>query len=196
MLSIKDQFFEVRPTGIPLSKGKLLLSAPFIADGYFDRTVILLVEYGEEGAMGLILNRPIHVYMKDVLPGLPECGFPVYNGGPVALNQLFFLHNYEQLSDGAVPVGGGCFFGGSGEEVCSLLKVNLLEEERIRFFVGYAGWSSGQRERELEERSWLVADPPEEGLLLSDDRLWRQVVCRLGDQYRVWLEVPDKAYYN
>ena len=196
MLSLQNGFFEAPPTRIPLEKGRLLVSVPFRTDHYFERTVILLVEYGEDGAMGLILNRPLHVHLRDVLSGLSGCPHRLHNGGPVGLNQLFFLHRYEQLAEDSTPVAEGLYFGGSEAEVRSLLQVNLLEEERIRFFVGYAGWSAGQLEEELSQQAWVVADMHPGYLMSPCNRLWRNVVSALGDAYRIWQEIPDMVSYN
>ena len=98
MLSLQNSFFAVKPTGIPLEKGRLLVSVPFNSDGYFDRTVILLVEHNSEGAMGFILNRPMHVYLKDVLPDLSGCRHVLHNGGPVGLETLAATINEEAVT--------------------------------------------------------------------------------------------------
>ena len=97
MRTLQEKFFEAPPTGIPLEKGRLLVSVPFNSDGYFDRTVILLVEHNSEGAMGFILNRPMHVYLKDVLPDLSGCRHVLHNGGPVGLDRLFIFIGMSSL---------------------------------------------------------------------------------------------------
>ena len=196
MLSLQNSFFAVKPTGIPLERGRLLVSVPFNSDGYFDRTVILLVEHNSEGAMGFILNRPMHVYLKDVLPDLSGCRHVLHNGGPVGLDRLFYLHRYEQLAENAQQLAEGLYFGGSASEIRSLLSVGLMEEERIRFFAGYSGWSAGQLERELDEQVWVVADMRKEYFDAPSNRLWRNVVHTLGDAYCSWLDIPDRAFYN
>jgi putative transcriptional regulator len=196
MRTLQEKFFEAPPTGIPLEKGRLLVSVPFNSDGYFDRTVILLVEHNSEGAMGFILNRPMHVYLKDVLPDLSGCRHVLHNGGPVGLDRLFYLHRYEQLAENAQQLAEGLYFGGSASEIRSLLSVGLMEEERIRFFAGYSGWSAGQLERELDEQVWVVADMRKEYFDAPSNRLWRNVVHTLGDAYCSWLDIPDRAFYN
>ena len=196
MRTLQEKFFEAPPTGIPLEKGRLLVSVPFNSDGYFDRTVILLVEHNSEGAMGFILNRPMHVYLKDVLPDLSGCRHVLHNGGPVGLDRLFYLHRYEQLAENAQQLAEGLYFGGSASEIRSLLSVGLMEEERIRFFAGYSGWSAGQLERELDEQVWVVADMRKEYFDVPSNRLWRNVVHTLGDAYCSWLDIPDRAFYN
>ncbi len=193
---VQKQFFDVRPSGIPLGVGRLLVSAPFMTDSYFDRTVVLLVQQDEQGHMGFILNRPLQVHLHDVFSSSFTSGFLLHNGGPVSLNQLFFLHTYEQLSDSSLHLGGDLYVGGNNEEMLPMLKAGLLEESRIRFFVGYAGWSAGQLEEEMAEKSWVVAPMPEHVMHLPSHQLWRHVVNNLGEAYRSWLDIPDRASYN
>ena len=77
-----------------------------------------------------------------------------------------------------------------------MLFDGLLDENRVQFFLGYAAWSPGQLEREMEEKSWVVAPFHKDCLQLRGVHLWRNVVERLGKGYAHWLEIPDKAYYN
>ncbi|MBO4281882.1 MAG: YqgE/AlgH family protein [Bacteroidales bacterium] len=193
---VQKHFFDVRPSGIPLGEGRLLVSAPFMTDAYFDRTVVLLVQKDEHGHMGFILNRPLQVHLHDVLSSVQPSGFMLHNGGPVGLNQLFFLHTYGQLAASSIHLGGGLYMGRSEEDMLPMLKAGLLEESRIRFLVGYAGWSAGQLEREMAEKAWVVASVPENVMDLPCHHLWRRVVGGMGEAYRSWLDVPDKASYN
>lgn len=107
-----------------------------------------------------------------------------------------FSPRYEQLADGALQLMDGLYFGGSEPEIRSLMNAGLIEEERIRFFAGYAGWGAGQLERELDEQIWVVTGMRMEYLDAPGGRLWRNVVQNLGRNYSTWLEIPDKASYN
>lgn len=184
----------VPPTSVPLGKGKLLVSAPLMTDDYFSRTVVLLVEQDAQGAFGFILNRPMRVYLGNVLPDAGKHPFVLYNGGPVELNKLFFLHTHGHLIEDAVPVGNGLYFGGNERDLYPLLQEELLDDEGVRFFVGYAAWGPGQLENELKEKAWVVAECPYENMLEPDECLWQGVVESLGRPYAHWLEIPDEAF--
>lgn len=193
---LQKKFIHVQPTDIPLEKGKLLVSAPFMTDGYFDRTVILLVEQDSHGSLGFILNRPLHVYLDDVVETLTDRRFILYNGGPVSLDKLFFIHTYGELISQSEPIGNGLYLGGSEKDMQSLHSEGLLDADHIRYYVGYASWAPGQLERELSEKAWVVSDFQENCVFASDKSLWRSVVNGLGRPYHAWLDIPDKAYYN
>ncbi len=192
----KNDFIKVRATNIPLEGGKLLLAAPFMPDTYFDKTVILMVEQGEDGSLGFILNRAMHVTLNDVVKRKLNHSFSLYNGGPVELNKLFFIHTYGDLIGGSEPIGNDLYLGGDEHDLESLLREGLVDEHRIRFYLGYSAWSPGQLEREMTEKSWVVTPYFKDCVFSDDGQLWRTVVGRLGKAYAHWLEIPDKAYYN
>lgn len=192
----KNNFIRVQSTNISLESGKLLLAAPFMSDAYFDKTVILMVEQGRDGSLGFILNRAMHVSLNDVVKHKLNQSFLLYNGGPVELNKLFFIHTYGELISGSEDIGNGLFLGGDERDLESLMQEGLVDEKRIRFYLGYSAWSSGQLEREMAEKAWVVAPYFKDCAFSNDAQLWRTVVERLGNGYEHWLEIPDKAYYN
>lgn len=194
MLFSPNSHIQVPPTSVSLGKGKLLVSAPLMTEAYFERTVILLVEQDEKGAFGFILNRPMHVYLDNVLPDAGRRRFVLYNGGPVELNKLFFLHTHDSLIEDAIPVSDGLFFGGKEGDLYPLLQEGLLDDVGIRFFIGYAAWGPGQLENELREKAWVIADCPSYNLLEPEESLWQHVVEGLGRPYAHWLEIPDEAF--
>ena len=120
----------------------------------------------------------------------------LHNGGPVELNKLFFIHTCGHLIADAEEIGNGLFLGGNEHDLESMLREGLLDRNCIRFYLGYSAWSPGQLERELEEKSWVVAPFYKDCVFCEATQLWRNVVGRLGEVYEHWLEIPDKAYYN
>jgi putative transcriptional regulator len=143
--------------------GKLLIAMPTLADPNFWRTVVLLgVHSNDEGAFGLVINRPLEIDLKDILDELgeaiPESSFPqVLAGGPVEPNHGFVLFEDEEdeSDDSALKVDGGVTVSGSTEKLADLAAGRI--ESRYYLLLGYSGWYPGQLEREIEENSWLVA---------------------------------------
>ena len=177
-------------------RGKLLISSPAILDPNFRRTVLLLCEHNEEGAMGVVLNRPSETEVAEALPDLERLvtpGSPVYVGGPVQPTAVLVLAEfYEPEATGELVVGDVGFARGDGD-------FDLLGEatRRARVFVGYAGWGEGQLEAELEELSWLVE--PAEGVDLfpaPGEDLFGSVLRRKGGAYRVLALMPDDPAAN
>jgi putative transcriptional regulator len=171
-------------------RGQLLVAAPILHDPNFHRTVVLVAEHGEEGAMGLVLNRPTDTSVDDALPELVPltgAGEPVYVGGPVALESVLAVAELDDPDDSSELLFGAVGFVQEPD-------VPVL---RGRVFVGYAGWSAGQLEAELEEESWLVI-PAETDDLFSDDPdgLWSTVLRRQGGPYALLSLMPPDPSLN
>ena len=141
--------------GVDSLKGSLLLATPALFDPNFRRTVVLIGEHGEEGAMGLVLNRPSEVTVGEAVPPLaPVAGDEalVYVGGPVQPDAVLVLAEFDEPGSSATLVVGDIGFASSEGD----LEMLAGATRRARVFAGYAGWAPGQLEAELEEESWLV----------------------------------------
>lgn len=129
--------------------GNLLVARPRLVDPFFAQTVILLLQHGQEGAFGLILNKPVQ---GDELP------FPMFVGGPCKIEGLLMLHGEEEWNEGPGEEGQvlpGVWLGNA--ECAEKATSNPLGETyRFRIFTGYAGWGPSQLEKEMVEGSWMV----------------------------------------
>jgi putative transcriptional regulator len=177
-------------------KGRLLLATPALFDPNFRRTVVLVGEHGEEGAMGLVLNRAADVTVGEAVPPLAAFAGEdsrLYVGGPVQPEAVLVLAEFDDPSAAASIVVGDVGFASSEgdlEELGSAVR-------RTRVFAGYAGWGPGQLEAELEEESWLVE--PAEGVDLfpePGDDLFGSVLRRKGGTYRVLALMPEDPSAN
>lgn len=150
-----------------------LIASGDLADPNFLRSVVLIFRHNEEGAAGVILNRRMTATVKQIWEQVSEepcdCEAPLHMGGPVE-GPLMALHADEALSE--MPVLAGVYVSTGREMLEKLVEQN---QEPLRFFVGYAGWGSGQLERELREGSWLAAPATAEQVFGTVDDLWQQL---------------------
>ena len=184
-------------------RGRLLLASPSLEDPNFVRTVILLLAYGpDEGALGIILNRPSEADVGDVLPQWHDLAAEptrVFRGGPVSVRAVICL---------AMPQPGvPSMTRAAGVEyaVAGLVSVDLERDPAqvadavagIRLFAGYAGWSAGQLEAEMEAGGWILTDPLP-GELLTDDPegMWAAILSRLGGLRKAYVNAPPKLSMN
>ena len=164
-------------------KGKLLVARPTLLDPNFSRTVILLLEHGDDGALGLVLDRPSETPVGAALPGwsrLTAAPGVVFVGGPVAPGAALALalRGPGSRMDGEVfqPVVGAL-----GALDLGLDPDALGSGTEVRLFAGYSGWGAGQLEGEIAEGSWIVADATEhDALTPRPGDLWRDVLRRQG----------------
>src|SRR4051794_21929212 len=131
-------------------KGSLLIAAPSLFD-YFRRSVVLLLEHSDEGAMGVVLNRSSETPVVDAVPALAELADEddlVQLGGPVSPGSVVALGDFDDLSEAGAPVSDTLGLVDPDQSPASL--------RRLRVYAGYAGWGPGQLEGELEEQAWIV----------------------------------------
>lgn len=175
--------------------GKLLISNASLFDPNFRRTVVLVGHHDDEGAVGVILNRPTVVAVDEAVPALADLVAPgdlLFEGGPVQPDAAVVVAEFEDPSRaGLVALGS---IGFLPEEAGPGDLAGLL---RVRVFAGYAGWGSGQLEGELEEEAWLVA-PAEPGDVFHEEpeRLWEDVLRRLGPAFALMRTMPDDPSMN
>jgi putative transcriptional regulator len=177
--------------------GRLLISEPHLNDYYFGKSVVLLADHGEEGSFGLIINKPIRARFNEVVSGFPEFDAPVYLGGPVEPNALFFIHTLGELIEGSARILDGIYWGGNIEQIRTLLETKVISAKQIRFFAGYAGWSPKQLDEELERHSWVVCQASAEEILKGEaENLWTRFLRCLGDDYSIWSNFPPDPKLN
>jgi putative transcriptional regulator len=176
----------------------LLVATPVIGDDNFDRTVVLILEHGPDGALGLVLNRPTDVAVLDPLPewnGLAAQPSVVFVGGPVEQGAAIGL---ARASTGITADGWSPVVERIGTLDLSRDPSDLSAGiEQVRVFAGYAGWGPEQLEGELAGEAWLVVDSRPEDVLCDDPKnLWRQVLQRQGGDLALLSYCPPDPSSN
>ena len=171
-------------------RGSLLVAAPTLIDPNFRRTVVLLAEHSDEGAMGLVLNRPTDTSVADALPDLGTLageGRPSTSAGRWRSSRC-----WPSPSSMTPPTRRSCSSARSAS-----FRSRTCRSGAGRVFVGYAGWTGGQLEAELEEEAWFVV-PAEPDDLFDDepDELWSAVLRRQGGPYAVLALMPPDPSLN
>lgn len=193
-----DKLLHIQSNKLAPQKGKILISEPLMHDFYFGRSVVLLVEHeAEEGSFGVIMNKVVGRTLNEVVQGFPEFDAPVYLGGPVQQNNLFYIHQLGELIPQSERIMDGLYWGGDIETIRSMMETGHLSPGQIRFYLGYSGWDAGQLHSELERNSWLVSDASVLSLLQTRSHLmWRHFVRRMGSPYEKWLTLPEDPSLN
>jgi putative transcriptional regulator len=177
-------------------RGQLLIAGPSLEDPSFRRTVVLVGEHGEEGAMGVVLNRPSPVTVGEAAEPLADVAGEdelVHVGGPVQPEAIVVLADFVDPALAGVLVFGSVGFL-PGEVVAS---EGLGGLRGVRVFAGYAGWGSGQLESELAEGAWIVEPARPEDVFTDDpDRLWSDVLRRRGGHDAVLALLPSDPRLN
>ncbi len=181
-----------------MKSGKLLIAEPSVfGDQNFHRSIVIMVENKESGFLGFILNKPLAFEINDVLPEI-KLSFPLYNGGPVEQDNLFFIHNAGHLIPKSTKIDDKLFWGGEFDKVVALVNDGMLSHNDIRFFLGYSGWSDEQLKQEISANSWVVVENSLDSKILSHqpEGLWKDQMIALGGQYIIWSNTPENPYHN
>lgn len=179
-------------------KGHLLIAEPsIIGDISFNRSVILLADYNEAGSIGFILNKPLEYALNELIPET-SATFPVYNGGPVEQDNLYFIHQVPELIPESIEISHGVYWGGDFNTVLQLLEEEKLGASDIRFFLGYSGWDAKQLDDELESHAWIISENSYKNELIekSCDSFWKEKMLELGGDYSLWSNAPENPSYN
>ena len=183
---------------LKINKGDVLISKPSIlGDITFNRSLILVADYNEEGYVGFMINKPLQDNLKDLVPSINK-DFKVFDGGPVDRDKLYFIHNVPDLISGGFQISDELYWGGEQEQLIPLINQNLLGAHQIKFFLGYSGWAPEQLEDEIKEEAWIVESQFDNEVLISCSTpcLWNTKMRSLGGEYLIWSNAPDNPNYN
>ncbi|MGH3385752.1 MAG: YqgE/AlgH family protein [Nocardioidaceae bacterium] len=180
--------------------GRLLVATPSLADPNFARAVVLVLDHGDEGALGVVISRPTSVLVAEVLPDWAELvsGPDVlFAGGPVQTESALAVAILAGGGD-SVPVGWRPLYPGAGL-VDLDAPVELVRDvlSGMRIFAGYSGWSEGQLEEEIAEGSWYVVPAETTDLVTGDaETLWRRVLRRQPGELAFVATCPEDPSQN
>jgi len=176
-------------------KGQLLIAGPGLIDPNFRRTVVLVGEHSEEGALGVILNRASESTVDEAVPELSTlvAGLgAIHVGGPVQPSAIVVLAEFSQPDR-----AGSLVLGSVGFLPSEVDPDELGELRRARVFAGYAGWGPGQLDGELDEGSWIVEPAlPDDVFTADPDELWSDVLRRKGGPFGVLALMPPDPSLN
>lgn len=181
-----------------LEKGKILIAEPsIIGDISFNRSIILLVEHGNNGSIGFILNKPMNLNISDLIPEI-ESNLKIYNGGPVQQNNLYFIHKISDLIPESIMISAGLYWSGNFEYVLKLIKKGEINKNDIRFFLGYSGWDSNQLNNELNNNTWILSENSHNKNIITavDEVFWKNKMLDLGGEYSLWSNAPEHPSHN
>jgi putative transcriptional regulator len=169
----------------------LLVASPTLVDPNFHRTVVLLLEHSEDGALGVVLNRPTTLSSRETLPqefhGALASGEVIHEGGPVEPENVILLAEYAAPLEDTVLAVGTIGVVDPGTDPQSL----AASTHAVRAFGGYAGWGAGQLEAEIDDEAWIDAVClPSDVFTDAPDSLWREVLERKGGNFRLVARMP------
>lgn len=177
--------------------GILLIADPFLKDPNFLRTVVLLCEHNEQGSFGFVLNRQYENTLDELIPELEGHPLPVYYGGPVQTDSIHFIHRYPDEIPGGQEILKGVYWGGDFEALVNLIKEITIDPDKIRFYIGYSGWSEKQLQQEIDEKTWLTVEASRKLVFNTPyESAWKESIRHLGGDYEIMANFPIDPQLN
>lgn len=196
-MNIDSDIFKIQSNNVLPSRGRILISEPFLRDATFGRSVILLVDHTDEGSMGLVINKQLPLFLNDIIMEFKYLDeIPLYKGGPIATDTLFYLHTLSDIP-GSISISKGLYLNGDFDEIKKYILQGNKISECIRFFLGYSGWDSEQLNNEIRENTWLVSEEEKSYLMKNNIKdMWRTALEKLGSKYETWSRFPQVPTLN
>ena len=161
------------------------------------RTVILLCEHQVAGSFGLVLNKLSAKTLDQLMAGFDGFPIPVFYGGPVQKDTVHFLHQCPDKVSGGIEVGTGIYWGGDFEKLAKLVRSGQIDMAKLRFFIGYSGWSDGQLSNEIAEKTWLTVAATEALVFHAlPAEIWKDSIKALGGEYEIMVNYPTDPQLN
>lgn len=159
-----------------IQPGTFLISAASLNDPNFEKAVIIITEYNEKGALGFVINKLFPRRLNDLEEFKNAVPVPLYEGGPVEKEHIFFLHHKPDLIKDSTLVTAGIFMGGDFNRAVEKMNSGILNANDFKLFIGYCGWDDSELEEEIAEGSWLIRDALIETVFTRNtEMLWEEL---------------------
>lgn len=196
-MNTNTDIFKIKSNNVLPSRGKILISEPFLRDNMFGRSVILLVDHTNDGSMGLVMNKQAPIMLNEVIKEFKYLDdIPLFRGGPLNTDTLFYTHTLSDIK-GALPICKGLYLNGDFDAVKRYILQGNPIEGHIRFFLGYSGWDYKQLMGEIKENTWIVGKCDIPTLMNNKVKgMWKKSMEMLGSKYETWSRFPQVPSLN
>ncbi len=181
-----------------VKKGHFLIASPEVESGLFVRGVLLICEHNETGSFGLLINKPLDIELPEEILNLKEISnknVGLRAGGPVQTNQMMLLHTHFDSTQQMLTICEGVYLGGDLQFLHTILSDESGDPIYLCF--GYAGWSSGQLEREFLDAGWFLYPATKKHIFETPpDDLWSTLLKEMGGKYACLSMIPEDLSVN
>ena len=171
-------------------KGRLLLAEPFMDDNHFARSVIYMCEHNKTGSYGFILNNNLNIKLDEIIPDIEIPNISVHYGGPVNSSNLFFLHQLGDIIENSVKISDKIWTSGDFNQIIEFINMGILDINKLKFFLGYSGWTNNQLATEFDSNSWIATEIIEENIFSKNEDLWKEVLLNRGGKLKAIANFP------
>ena len=200
IMSYNYNIFSIKNNNIHPEKGNILIAEPFIQDKYFSRGVVFLVEHDNiNGSMGFVVNKPLKESLGNFFPEINQTEeiIPLFRGGPVCTDKLYYIHTLGDIIPNSFPIGNGLYFDGDFNVIKNYILQGNPVKDQIKFFLGFSGWDEHQLEKEVSNNSWVISKVENSRIMRNEGEIcWKKSLLDFGDRYKSWANFPKRPFLN
>lgn len=148
-------------------QGKFLKSTALLSETFFENTTILIAEHNEKGALGFIIDKAFGRTLNELEEFKHSVAFPIYTGGPVDEEHLYFVHQRPDVIEEGVSIHDGMYLGGNFQQAVEAINNRIITTIDLKIFIGYSGWNTGELEAEIAEGNWVVEEGMKEEVFMN-----------------------------
>jgi len=176
---------------------RFLISHPLSGDSYFSRSVVYITNHSPEESFGFIINFKTLYCLRDFRPQIKNGNLPIFEGGPVGKNQLFYIHTLGELIPNCENVVDDICIGGDFEEILKAIEDGVANESNLKLLMGNSGWGPKQLDTELSNAHWLET-PADPKLLFATniDNVWKTALTRVKKSYSLFGDIGSQPSIN
>lgn len=182
---------------LSLKQGRLLIAEPFMNDPYFKRSVVLLTEHKKEGSLGFILNQSLNITINDTLKDFPVFDAPIFMGGPVQTDSLFYIHTQGEIITESEHIIDNLYWSGNFDQLKEMINNQQIFPHEVMFFIGYSGWDFKQINNEVKNNSWIISDLNKFSIAdFQQQDFWRTTLQKMGSKFSMLSNFPEDPSLN
>lgn len=176
--------------------GTLLISEPFNPEPAFKRSVVIISQHNKKGSIGFIINKPTPLKIQDALDNFPDFEAPIYWGGSVHLDSIYYVHSIKELK-GNHKIAEGLYWGGNYQQLIGMIEAKEISQDQIKFLAGYSAWNPDELEQEILAENWWTTQADSYCTLIEEPTVvWGNVLKRMGHVYGIMNDFPEDPGFN
>ena len=150
-----------------IRSGTYIKSTVALTDTVFENSLLLISTCNNDGAVGFVINQPYHRALNELEEFKHSVPFPLYNGGPVDQEHIFFIHQRPDIIANGTPINNSLYLGGNFKQALTAINNKTLSAKDIKLFIGYCGWNADELEAEVAEGSWTIEEAPNHKIFMN-----------------------------
>jgi len=174
-----------------------LIAHPLAFDGFFNKSVVLITSHTKQESFGFVINFKTLFKLRDLRPQIKNGNIPVFDGGPVGRNQLFYIHTLGEIIPNTQLISKNIYIGGDFDEILNAVETGVAHENNLKLFMGYSGWGPSQLQNEIDKNHWFKSKANTKQIFeKNSDSIWKTQLELIKPSYAIFGDILNQPSIN